>query len=398
MTQLATPDALARRLDAWRDRLGAAAIHWRMPRTWVPHRFQAGRGSRHWFARARSLGWDDLDVVPALAHRAGLQARLYVAAFDDGWPLARPAVRAVSHHNAMHFRDVACQTEFSRAHPNYLVVDRAGRRRQHGVLSLAHSEVRAHLRRRFVDLIRRTDFDGLFLCLRSQSKPARTGDQFGFNPPACRDFKAAHGVDPRTAPYDPAAWRRHLGGYLTTFLRELRADLHAGGRRLSVGAPRGDAIGPPLGNGELQWRTWIADDLVDELVINQNSSQCPSMWHRLWPMHRGTGYVQSYLDGSGMPALKTQLTDDYGPVMRRSDARLYVARQWDRRSGSAERALRSHPAVAGLVFSSFRFDNPVAVARNDWRTRHRLRGFADDLETTHKRSRERFVAKEPVLG
>ncbi len=31
-----------------------------------------------------------------------------------------------------------------------------------------------------------------------------------------------------------------------------------------------------------------------------------------------------------------------------------------------ERALSSQPGVAGLVFSSFRFDNPEAVARGDW--------------------------------
>ena len=366
--RLATPDAVARRLVVWRDRLGAAAIHWRMLRSRIPYRLQAARGRRHWMTKqSRGTGWDDFAVIPGLAHRAGLRAYLYVALFDEGWPLARPAIRAVSHHNAMHGRDVAWQSEFSRNHPEYLVVDQAGRRRQQGVLSLAYPEVRAHFLQRIVGAIAQTDFDGVFVCLRSQSKPARFGDQFGFNEPACRDFQARHGAEPRSQPFDLGAWRRHLGGYLTTFVRELRVALQAKDRRLSVGAPRRDVLGPPLGNAELQWRVWAEEHLIDELAINQNSSQCPSMWHQLWPMHRGSGYIQNYLDGSGMPALRDQLATDYGPVCRQSRTHLYVARQWSKRSSAQERALLAQPAVDGLVFSSFRFDNPAAIAQGDWR-------------------------------
>jgi len=45
---------------------------------------------------------------------------------------------------------------------------------------------------------------------------------------------------------------------------------------------------------------------------------------------------------------------------------LYVARQWDDRSEDEERRLLAHPTVKGLVFSSFRFDNPAPVSRGDW--------------------------------
>ena len=365
--RLATPGALGRRLAVWRDALGAAAIHWRLLRTRIPGHFQTARGHRHWIERSRGLHWDDVEVVPALAHEAGLRAYLYVAIFDEGWRLAPPRVRAVSHHNAMHGRDVAWQSAFSRAHPEYAVVDRHGRHRQWGVLSLAYADVRRHFIARFVDAIAPTAFDGLFVCLRSQSKPARHGDQYGFNDPASRAFGRRYGPDPRSEAFDPIAWRRHLGVYLTTFLRELGKALRARGRRLAIGVPRGDFLGPPLGNSELDWRSWMARDLIDELIINQNSSQCPSMWHRLWPMHRGAGYVQSYLDGSGLDALDAQLVNDYAPASRTSRARVYVARQWDARSPDREAVLSALPGVAGLVFSSFRFDNPEAVARDDWR-------------------------------
>ena len=75
--RLATPDAIARRLVVWRDRLGAAAIHWRMLRSRIPHRLQTARGRRHWMIKqSRGIDWDDSAVVPGLAHRAGLCAYL----------------------------------------------------------------------------------------------------------------------------------------------------------------------------------------------------------------------------------------------------------------------------------------------------------------------------------
>jgi hypothetical protein len=91
------------------------------------------------------------------------------------------------------------------------------------------------------------------------------------------------------------------------------------------------------------------------------------MWHSLWPMHRGYGYLQNYLDGYNLPPLAEQLDSEYALGFAGSGARLYVARQWDERDAAAEAALLARPAVAGLVFSSFRYDNPGPVARGDWR-------------------------------
>ena len=146
----------------------------------------------------------------------------------------------------------------------------------------------------------------------------------------------------------------------------LRNELKLKNKSLSVGLPRGDVIGQPLGNTTLQWREWIRDGLVDKLVINQSSCQCPSMWHRLWPMHTGTGYLQNYLDNYNMPPLRKQLDETYFPVVCKSPVKLYVARQWNQRSEKEESELLCNPSVSGLVFSSFRFDNPGPLARNNW--------------------------------
>jgi hypothetical protein len=210
------------------------------------------------------------------------------------------------------------------------------------------------------------DFDGLFVCLRSQSRPADFADQYGFNEPVRQEYSACYGRDIYREDFDLQLWRDLLGGYLTSFLSELHDALHALGLSLAVGAARGDILGPPLGNTTLNWRDWVKRKLIDEMVISQNSSQCPSMWHQLWPMHRGYGYLQNYLDGYNMPELSEHLNVIYAPVFATQPARLYVARQWEARSEAAEAELLSCQPARDLVFSSFRFDNPDPLARGDW--------------------------------
>jgi len=182
-----------------------------------------------------------------------------------------------------------------------------------------------------------------------------------------QDYPSRYGRDICAEDFNLQKWRDLLGEYLTTFLSDLREALRNIGLRLAVGAARGDVLGPPLGNTTLQWRDWVKKGLVDELIINQNSSQCPSMWHQLWPMHRGYGYRQNYLDGYNMPPLLDHLNSAYEPVLRDQPVNLYVARQWDERSETEERRLLSRSVVKGLVFSSFRFDNNAPEARGDWR-------------------------------
>jgi hypothetical protein len=364
--RLDTPEKVARRVRIWRDELGARALHWRMLRVRIEGTFCAAPGYRHPSeTAAHAIAWDDFAIVPALAHEAGLSAWLYVSLFDEGWPLAPEAVRAVSYHNDMHAQHVSWQSELTRAHPDWVAIDRAGVYRQWGVVSLSYPEVRRAFIERWLGLLTGTNFDGVFVCLRSQSRPADSGDQFGFNEPARRDFATRYGADVASESYDAQAWRDLLGEYLTTFFAELRAALRPSGTLLGVGVPRGDVLGPPLGNVSLKWRDWIRWSLVDRLVVGQNSSQCPSMWHQLWPMHRGTGYVQNYLDGSGLPPLVDHVTK-YGAAAAGSPTELYVARQWGERDESEERVLASIGGVSGLVFGSFRHDNPDAVRRGNW--------------------------------
>jgi hypothetical protein len=366
--RLTSPVALQRRIERWKDKLHATKLHWRLTRTHIKGNYHAARGRRHPYRdQEHNLGWNFFQVVPHLAHSFEMKAYLYVSLFDEGWPLPPKKIRQVTYHNAMHHQHISWQTSFSRENPGYTLVDRSGRQRQWGVLCLAYPEVRSHFCGRFVSLLENTEFDGLFICLRSQSRPADFADQFGFNEPVRQDYLARYGRDICNQDFDLQAWRDLLGEYLTRFLSEVRCRLDRLGVRLALGVPRGDILGPPMGNTTLYWRDWVKTGIIDDLVINQNSSRCPSMWHHLWPMHRGYGYLQNYLDGHNMPTLLDHLSSDYEAVFKDQPINLYVARQWDERSEIEEKELLSHRAVKGLVYSSFRFDNPGPLARGDWR-------------------------------
>jgi hypothetical protein len=351
--RLASLDALKRRMERWKDELNAATVHWRLTRTHIEGHYYTARGRKHPLRdQDRNLGWNFFEVVPHLAHSFGMKAYLYVSLFDEGWPLLPKRIREVSYHNAMHFQHTSWQSSFSRENSEYTLADRSGQQRQWGVLCLAYPEVRSHFCSRFMNLLQNTEFDGLFICLRSQSRPADFADQFGFNDPVRQDYLSRCGRDICSQDFDLQAWRDLVGGYLTTFFSELRNLLNPLGVRLAVGVPRGNVLGPPMGNTTLEWHDWVKRGIIDELVINQNSSQCPSMWHQLWPMHRGYGYLQNYLDGCNMPPLLEHLSSEYEPVFRDQPVDLYVARQWDERSEIEEEELLSHPVVKGLVYSS----------------------------------------------
>jgi hypothetical protein len=166
--------------------------------------------------------------------------------------------------------------------------------------------------------------------------------------------------------FDLSRWQDLKGAALTLFLTEMRESLNKSDHMLAVGAPRGRILGPPLGNTSLQWEIWVEEGIVDHLIIDQNSSRCPSMWHDLWPMHRGYGYLQNYLNGFNMNSLEEDLASVYQPIFNRQHPKLYLARQWHHRAPIEERSLQEHPCVEGLVFSTFRHDNAVPIQRNDW--------------------------------
>jgi hypothetical protein len=366
---LDNPDRLYKRMKIWKDELGITSIHWRQQKT---SKFGSYRAAKNYRKAVKSINssnntssWDDFKILPEMAHSLGLKAHAYVSIFGEGWPLSPAKVREKSHHNAMHGQHYAWQSDFTRKNPDLILSDRSGEIKQWGVLCLAYPEARKYLIDKFMSILEGYDFDGVFLCFRTEAKPPEHADIFGFNEPVRKEYLNRYGRDIKTENFDLNLWHDLLGEYITTFLREIREATKSRGLELSLGCARGNILGPPLGNATIDYPTWIKEKLIDELIINQNSSQCPSIWHQLWPMHRGYGYKENYLDGYNMPPLIDHL-NDYAKHLTNSKTKLFIARQWDPMSPVEESDLLNHPIVSGLVYSTFRYDNPGPIANSDW--------------------------------
>lgn len=355
---LRSPDDVARSVERWVRRDGATRIHFReheyyrrfgrvVHRTWRSDVFDA------------RPDWDENAEMIRRGHEAGLEVWLYVTIYDElwldtdwAWPWD-PGTNWLSDH--------------VRDHPEDVLVDRAGRERLWGVLDYNSVGARAYRVAAIRTLLGERDWDGVFVCTRSQSRPAAHGDQFGFNDPSVELYREKHGTNPRREPFDLPAWRRVRGEGLTRLLRDLRGLAGERGIGLAVGIPRADVIGPPIGNLWLDWRTWAGDHLVDALVVGQISEICPSAWVHLWPEIELAGYLADPVRGTGMRSLDEDLDEQFGPGCAAAGVELYLSRLHDHPDAAVEAELvDEHPLLAGIQYSTFRRDLSAAGAHLPW--------------------------------
>ena len=347
--RLASANDIRSCVAAWRDELDAGAILWREHRTFRDlSRFFTEPGVS---SRTPSTGREPVEVedehavVVEAAHAAGMQAYVYTTLFDEGWPASLGWFGGLD----------ARQSNYVLFHPDHQLTDREGHP-HHGVLCLGYDEVRRYLVGRVLWLVEQHGWDGVFLCTRSQSKPASFGDRYGFNAPIVERFRERSGVDIRQEDFDLEAWRRLQGEGLTELLRELAAELHRRDLRLTVGIPRAEYLGPPVGNLHLDWSTWIDEGIVDGLVIDQVAAVCPSTWLTMWPRDAGYGYVENHLAEGTRPPLVEDVSRRWGPAAADAGATLHLARMWHQIDVPGDRRLSELPGVTGLVYSSFRWE------------------------------------------
>lgn len=356
--RLASPDDFARSVDRWIERDGADRIHFRENHYYTRY----GRPVRH---NPRSDTWlrptfDESDAMVRSGRVAGVPVHLYATIYDElwldtdwAWPWD-PATNWLS--------------EYVREHPGHTLVDRAGLERLHGVLDYNEPEAREYRVRVLDTLLGDYEWQGLFICTRSQSRPARQGDQFGYNEASARLYAERWGADPRTADPDIDAWRAIRGEGLTALLRDLRTMTQRRGIELSIGTPRGDFMGPPIGNLRLDWRTWLAEGLVDALVVGQLNEICPSAWVHLWPEAPVEGHLLDPVRGVGLRTLDDDLDSVFGPACAAAGAGLYLSRLHDHPDPALEaRLVAEHRFLAGIQYSTFRRDLAEAAAALPWR-------------------------------
>ncbi len=168
-------------------------------------------------------------------------------------------------------------------HPEALTVDREGNK-YWMVREYAYPGARSSKVEEFVHMAKAFGLRRFVADMRSEANqmqdPADKADRFGFNEPVVQDMKKLYGVDILTDPrfdvdapgfdlHDPMVenWRALRGSYLTQFFRELRKALREVDPNIKLAVTvSGEHIGPPLGNWKLDWRTWVDEGLVDEIV------------------------------------------------------------------------------------------------------------------------------------
>ena len=358
-SRLGKPDDFARSVERWVERDGASRIHFR-EQEYYRRYGRVVHGSPRAEAFIDHLAFDENEEILRRGHEAGLPVYLYVTIFDELWldtDWAWPWDPATN-----------WQADYVRDHPDHVLLDRKGRDRLWGVLDYNEPEARAYRVSVIEDLLDEHDWDGLFVCTRSQSKPAAHGDQFGFNEASVALYRNEVGGDPRDGSLDLDAWRRIRGRGLTTLIGDLRETTRRRSLPLSIGIPRGDYMGPPIGNLHLDWRSWLGDDLVDALVIGQISEICPSAWVWLWPGSEVDGQLLDPVRGTGLRPLAEDLDEVFGPVAGAVGKELFLSRLHDEPDQAAEaRLVEEHPLLAGIQYSTFRRDLGPSAATLPWR-------------------------------
>ncbi|MCD6351522.1 MAG: family 10 glycosylhydrolase, partial [Armatimonadetes bacterium] len=288
-------------------RLSAAVLreyHRRAPeKLWVPYIRRYYKLVDETWAR-----FDPIEAACEDCHRLGMKVYGWLTIFDEGAP------PDVLYAGSVPF---PWQSKFTIEHPECVVCDRQGQR-QRGVLEYAYRQARRYKVAQIVHYAKRYDLDGIFISTRSHSPPAQDADRFGFNEPIVQAYRRRYGRDILHEDFSLDAWRRLRGEQVTQLLRELRAAMPAG-KRLAIGIPRGDWFGPPYGNMHIDWRTWVREGLIDELVIGEISGK------GLYPSFKEyRGYIFDQEARVGLRPLLVDVEKVFGPLCRKYGVQLYV--------------------------------------------------------------------------
>lgn len=278
----------------------------------------ANEEHRRGVEKTRAAWESDLmeNAVDAM-REAGIRAYVWLTVLDEGCP---PEVLSA---DSVPF---PWQSRFTRENPQYLACDRSltpnGRKYHWGVMEYAYPEVRQYMLKVIRAFSDRFDLDGVFLSLRSHSPPPGHADQFGFNEPVVQEYRHRYGRDILREPFDLEKWRNLRGEFFTTFLKEVKDHLKSRGQKLAVGVQQGEYLGPPFGNMRIQWRRWVSDGIVDQLVVGHITDERARYPRRT---QRTMGYIQSQEDDFGLPPIEEALSRDYGPLCARHGVDLLVS-------------------------------------------------------------------------
>ncbi len=353
--QLDTADKIERSLVVWKRDSAGKTILWRAASYYV-ERFYERRYPREYLKRHHDIfmaalkEFDPLKKVRKETLKNGQTFLCYLTIYDHGAPVTEM-------YGGPTGFPFAFQDRFTIEHPQYQAVDRQGNY-HYGVLEMAYPQSRELMVKRIRDFCEEFESDGVYVCTRTHSLPAKHADQFGFSGPVVKEYMQRYGIDILSDPrfdyanpafdsHDPAVenWRKLRGEYLVRFFRELRRALP--GKVIYAGIPRGRYLGPPYGNVYLDWEALVEEDLVDGLVLGVFSGKW--IHSGVYVPHSKVGYLSSEDDAIAIPDIGECMTDVYGPLCRAHGTKLFFN---SGNYGMTERTLKEkHDVLSGFMFN-----------------------------------------------
>ncbi len=171
-------------------------------------------------------------------------------------------------------------------HPEWCSMDRWGERRSPGPLSFGYPQVRKLLVERYANHVIKNGYDGINFYTYVENLGLRYLDEFGFEQPVVDKFNKRYpDVDLRKDTLtieQKNHWYDCRGKFVTQFLRELHTALALKGKKISMilDSKEPDYVQPWWGHDipgtgmiRLDWRTWIAEGLIDELWVQLGETE-----------------------------------------------------------------------------------------------------------------------------
>ncbi|MDD2599317.1 MAG: hypothetical protein PHO37_08845 [Kiritimatiellae bacterium] len=199
---------------------------------------------------------DPLAVAGRAAKRNGVALYAWLDPFDDG-RRALPPVQAWS-------------SKFLEEHPEYRAVDQEGRTRW-GLLCFGYPEVRRYKTDLVKEMLSYEGVAGVALKTHYQHNTIWDGNsrdflKYMYNDVALRDYHKRWGK-PADGVYDTYKLRMIYGGYVMTWLRELRPVFEASGKRLCLFQAPSSMLDKICGGWIVPPEKIISEKLCDDFLI-----------------------------------------------------------------------------------------------------------------------------------
>jgi len=191
-----------------------------------------------------------------------------------------------------------------------------------GFPCFAYPEVREH-ELKIIDELLEYPIDGVAICARTHVR-ANNGEEYGFNPPVVEEYQKRYGVNILKEDFDEQKLQGIHGDFFTLLLKEISERVHAKSRKLVVMFEPERDLGLEfqpgqmspwwyLGRMDWQWRKWVQEDIVDELLVFTTGFNLP--WDR-----RLQDYLRQVKAEANGKEVSLHYDPDYDPRRQNKEA------------------------------------------------------------------------------